>query len=81
MALTLGFEDDDEWQDHFDDHHHLLGIATKEEYLGAADLFLGGPLRTTVLECTRRVGDIVRYDTVTQEGPIYETLHSYLLHS
>lgn len=60
---------------HFVKHGTEFGAPTDAEYERLAAHFLTAPLRPGVLECTRKCGDIVRYDTATTEyGVLSATL-------
>ena len=54
-------------QRHFKDHGSYFGAKNIAEYVKQADRFLTGPLRSTTLQKIRSNGDIIRYDTKTQE--------------
>lgn len=61
-------------QEHFDKHclrKREFPCATDFEYEALAEHFLGGPLGDNVLQCRRPQGDIVRYDTVTEEFGVF----------
>src|SRR4051794_25702453 len=70
-TFTRGFLDSYEAQQHADDHAALLGLSTVQEYVAAADEFLGAIRRRGVRECVRPrgryAGDIVRWDAATGE--------------
>ena len=66
-AFTLGFGRTDQLLDHFSRHGVELGLRSVEDYCWRADEFLGGLKGLRVVECTRRGGDRVRYDTETHE--------------
>ena len=52
-------------------HHAKHGAQfpglTATEYEELADKFLGNPLTPAMVECRRRKGDVLRYDTKTEE--------------
>lgn len=56
--------------EHFLSHGPEFGLATEQEYLVRANAFLAGSKPIGVQECTRRrnrLGDVVRYNPVTEE--------------
>lgn len=53
--------------DHFQWHGKDLGCADKALYETSASEFLTKPRTPTILQCQRKGGDIVRYDTATEE--------------
>lgn len=67
MAFTLGFRDEISSLDHFSRHGARLGVATLEEYIKKADIFLGGPKDSDIIECVRQNGNILRYNPVSDE--------------
>lgn len=67
MPFTLGFADTVKLIDHYDRHGTDFGAKSEAEYEQQADSFLGGPAATGTLECFRRNGDLVRYNTLTSE--------------
>lgn len=65
---------------HFADHAHDFGAATDIEYEEMADIFLGGPAPIGAFECTRKHGDLVRYDPATNVLGVLavdKTIHTY----
>lgn len=65
--LTRGFTPRD-LPDHFTRHGKALGARDEREYEEMADRFLGGPGSSTTYDCIRsRNGDLVRYDSATDE--------------
>lgn len=66
MPFTSGF-DPAELPDHFTKHGAEFGAATAQIYEQMADIFFGGPTPATTHECVRSRGDVVRYDTGTDE--------------
>jgi pyocin large subunit-like protein len=52
---------------HYAKHRTDFAVATDKEYERLADLFLTGPPHPNLKKCNRKHGDLVRYDTVTQE--------------
>jgi hypothetical protein len=52
---------------HYARHRHDFQVATIADYERLADGFLAKPKSPQLLECTRRLGDFVRYDTITME--------------
>src|SRR5687767_2199638 len=62
-------------------------VLSQDDYLYLADCFLGKPLDATTLECQRTnldgsMGDVVRYNTVTQEFGIlsaYGIIRTYFM--
>src|SRR5262249_24311538 len=52
---------------HHTKHHAEFGGLTVDEYETRADAFVGGPLGAHTLHAVRVNGDIVRYNTQTQE--------------
>ena len=71
MAHTAGFRDAIELAEHYNLHGADFAAATVTEYFEQADEFLGGPRQANTLECRRlcrdgSLGDICRFDTVTQ---------------
>lgn len=70
LVYTNGFSNDKALIDHFTRHGPLLGINTEKEYEERADIFCGAPLdpaQTHIHECTRRGGDKIRYNQLTEE--------------
>lgn len=80
MPFTKGFISPSELADHFDDHGGDFNARDEQHYQELADIFLGGPIRTTTLECPSRARDkcLTRYDLVTQEYGVL-TPDSYIL--
>lgn len=66
MPFTQGF-DPAFLDDHFDQHGDDFGATTSEEYEARADMFLGGPKEPATYECTRKNGDVLRFDIYTEE--------------
>ena len=67
MALqTRGFLNSRQLNYHFTEHGADFGASNASEYEQAADTFLGGSLPSGIHQCTRRRGDVVRYDPQTQ---------------
>jgi len=69
-TFTNGFKDGAALQDHFTRHGALLGVATEDEYLERADAYCGAPVDPNnqhMHECTRRGGDRIRYNDLTEE--------------
>src|SRR5215203_5452469 len=68
---TQGFVDSAEQRRHFNLHGSELGITDEQEYVNAADNFLGRPPRRGIQQCTRPqgsyTGDIVRWNPATGE--------------
>lgn len=64
MALQF---DRAELTDHFDKHRGDFAVANELEYEREAERFLVSPGRPTLLECNRTGGDLLRYDTATEE--------------
>lgn len=52
---------------HFSKHRLDFTATTAADYELLAEQFLLSPMRPTLLECRRRGGDTLRYDTVTEE--------------
>jgi hypothetical protein len=72
--LAVPFEFAYKRQEHFDKHclrRREFPCATDVEYEALAEHFLVGPLGDNVLQCRRPQGDIVRYDTVTEEFGVF----------
>lgn len=68
VALTRGFETEEDLLDHYQKHWAEFGAMTPDEYLAMADRFIGGDLNSSsTRECHRRNGDRVRYNEVTEE--------------
>jgi len=65
--VKLRFINDERGEDHFKRHGPLLGLATREEYMLAAEKLMLGPSRPGVLEFLRAQGDIARFDTTAEE--------------
>lgn len=67
-----GFMDALEKDNHFLNHANDFDppFGSADDYEAAAIAFLTGPLRTTMIECVRRSGDVIRYDTTTNEFAI-----------
>jgi pyocin large subunit-like protein len=68
MALqTKGFLNDRQRRRHFTEHGADFGAMDAKEYEELADTFLGGPAPLgSAHECTRKMGDKLRYDPTTQ---------------
>jgi hypothetical protein len=67
VLQTKGFLNDRQRARHFQEHGADFGAADAKEYEQIADTFLGGPAPLgSSRECTRRMGDKVRYDPTTQ---------------
>jgi pyocin large subunit-like protein len=74
VAFTLGYPTAATLTEKFTKHGRDLGLATEQEYLDAADTFLGGPLDATATwECRRRNGDLIRYNEATGEFGVLGT--------
>ena len=72
MPYTLGFVNDDEWEDHWERHGPDFGAKSREEYLEQADNFLGSPKTGYVFEQKRPSDDehfeeVVRFHSKTSE--------------
>lgn len=67
MALTTNGFDLGERLNHFDRHRLEHGWRDQYEYEENADTFLTKALTTELLECTRRNGSRIRFDTATCE--------------
>lgn len=52
---------------HYAKHGGEFAALTHAEYERLANQFLTVPLRPGLMECTRKKGDIVRYDTASEE--------------
>ena len=63
---TLGFVSLAQRMNHFQLHGSDFGCANEIEYELLADEFLGVPRSATVLECTRRSGDMLRFDATDE---------------
>jgi hypothetical protein len=50
---------------HFAEHGADFGASTPEEYEQIADRFLLGPRPSSVRQCRRRRGDLIRFDAAT----------------
>ena len=72
--VVHGFEDREQKEDHFWDHNYEFNpeFTSADAYEAAAIEFLRRELTpgTTMLECIRRNGDIIRFDTRTDEFAI-----------
>lgn len=66
QPFTRGFLTTDELVHHFFEHRAEFGVPDACTYLLMADRFLGQSLGRA-LECTRRNGDLVRYNPSTEE--------------
>jgi len=66
-GTVYGFIDRFERENHFQDHEVEFGgqFRTATDYESAAIAFLTVPMTDTMLECVRRNGDVLRYDTAT----------------
>jgi len=63
MALkTKGFLNLRQLNRHFQEHGADFGASDASNYEAQADVFLGEPRTSGVHECTRKKGDIIRYD-------------------
>ena len=67
MPYTKGFVTVRELIRHFALHGAEFAAAGESEYESMADLFIGGPKPSDVLECTRTSGAVVRFDPTSQE--------------
>jgi len=67
VPFTGGFTDADELRRHYFNHGRKLNCVSSLAYEARADAFMGGPIGADVAECTRPLGDLVRYNQVTQE--------------
>jgi pyocin large subunit-like protein len=56
-----------ELADHYRKHRADFAVLTASDYEAMAERFLASPPVPTILECTRTLGDVVRYDTITME--------------
>ena len=73
VLITIhGFIDNLEKQNHFQDHEMEFNppFPSADAYETRAVAFLAGPMTGTMEECTRRNGDVIRYDTATNEFAI-----------
>jgi filamentous hemagglutinin len=59
--------------DHFQKHGADFSAATDQEYEQLADTFCGGPTAPSVLQGTRRNGDRVLYDPLTEEFGVVDS--------
>src|SRR5713226_6867877 len=67
MALrTKGFLNFRQLNRHFNEHGADFGTSNAREYEESADAFLGGALPSNIHQCTRKGGDMIRYDPQTQ---------------
>jgi hypothetical protein len=64
---NFGFRDTKLRDGHFKDHGEDFGATSAEQYEKMADNFMTNSLGKSTLEKVRANGDIVRYDTVTEE--------------
>jgi filamentous hemagglutinin len=74
VLITKGFNPSD-LADHFKKHVTLrneFSAATMYDYQSLADQFMSAPRSPTVHECVRAGGDIVRYDSSTEEFGILD---------
>lgn len=53
-------------QRHFSEHGADFGASNASDYEAQADVFLSGKLPAGIQECTRKKGDIMRYDPKTE---------------
>jgi len=67
IPLTMGFEDDYARESHWSDHSSDFGNISDVEYEKLADDFFGRPKTKAIMECFRSSGDLVRYDSTTNE--------------
>jgi len=65
--LTKGFQDDARRLTHYADHANDFGATSEIDYEHMADEFLSGAKPPGAFECTRKKGDLVRYDPSTNE--------------
>ncbi len=56
-----------ELADHFRKHRADFTVPTDRDYEALAERFLANPAAPYLMECIRRSGDVVRYNTVTTE--------------
>jgi len=80
VPYTNGFADAAALSDHFVKHGSDFGVATEADYLHLADCFLGGPASPTTLEHVRVQGDVIRFDTATNEFGVLDdnrTIRTY----
>lgn len=59
--------DPQELSDHFNKHGREFSASTDKDYEAMADQFSTMPRHVKMLECKRIQGDLVRYDTLTDE--------------
>jgi len=67
VPYTEGFVTFRELTRHFALHGAEFNAADESEYESMADLFIGGPKPSDVLECTRTSAAVVRFSPTTQE--------------
>ena len=54
--------------DHFSRHHVRLGLKSEKEYQRkASEFLLTSAAERGIQDCTRKYGDLVRYDPITDE--------------
>jgi hypothetical protein len=51
---------------HFAEHGMDFGARTQEEYEQMAEIFLTAAQRPSVVQCRRKTGDLIRFDTETE---------------
>ena len=65
--ITKGFVNPRQRIRHFTEHGGDFGASNAEEYELKADMFLGPAKAPVVQQCTRRKGDVIRYNPHTEE--------------
>jgi lysophospholipase L1-like esterase len=61
------FADQDLLRLHYKRHRDDFGAASQQEYAELANIFLSAPITPRVRQCIRNQGDLIRYDTITDE--------------
>lgn len=78
--LTRGFLSDAQRIAHYGKHSKHFGASNDIEYERLADQFLGGSAPAGAFECTRKKGDLVRYNPTTNELGVLSkgrVIHTY----
>ena len=65
MARTYGFVSTGQMLKHYEQHGQNFGAKSPKEYARMAEEFLTGDTPNHVLECTRKKGEVVRFDPIT----------------
>lgn len=67
LAHTNGFKRQGDLDRHFSLHGVEFAATSPDEYEAMADSFIGGPKAEGVMECSRKSGQLVRFNPRSQE--------------